>query len=50
MPTKRTGADFWTDVLLVGGVVIVLSFSSTSAFFHWLDTHKNTVVERSIHH
>jgi hypothetical protein len=50
MPTKRTWADFWTDALLVGGVVIVLSVSSTSAFFHWLDTQKNTAVERVIHH
>ena len=50
MRTKRTWADFWTDIVLVGGVVIVLSVSSTSAFFHWLDTHRHAAIESVVHH
>ena len=36
---KRTKADLWVDIIIIGGVVAVLGLASTSAFFHWLDTH-----------
>ena len=46
MRKRNTRADFWTDIIIVGGVVAVLSVASTSAFFHWLDTHRSSAVER----
>jgi hypothetical protein len=46
MQRKSTRADFWTDIIIVGGVVAALSVASTSAFFHWLDTHRSSAVER----
>ena len=43
---KRTKADLWVDIIIIGGVVAVLGVASTSAFFHWLDTHRSGAVER----
>ena len=43
---KRTKADLWVDIIIIGGVVAVLGVASTSAFFHWLDTHRSSAVER----
>ena len=46
MRKRTTQADLWTDIIIVGGVVLVLSVASTSAFFHWLDAHRSIAVER----
>ena len=35
MKKRSPRADLWTDIIIVGGVVAVLSVASTSAFFHW---------------
>jgi hypothetical protein len=46
MRGRRSWANLCTDIIMVGGIVLVLSVASTSAFFHWLDRHRTIVLER----
>jgi hypothetical protein len=47
MPPGHTKIGFLLDFVLVGGVVAVLSFASTSAFFLWFDTLAHTAIEQA---
>ena len=46
MQPKQSRPDFWTDIIIFVGAIVVLTVSLTSAAFHWRETHDNATVQR----
>jgi hypothetical protein len=46
MQPKQSRTDFWTDIIIFVGAIVVLTVSLTSAAFHWRETHDNAAVQR----
>ena len=43
---KRTRGDLWTDIIIVGGTIAVLTVASTSMYLHWQEMHDSAAAER----
>jgi hypothetical protein len=45
MEPKQSRTDFWTDIIIFVGAIVLLTVSLTSAF-HWHGTHDSAAVQR----
>jgi len=45
MQPKQSRTDFWTDIIIFVGAIVLLTLSLTSAF-QWRETHDSAAVQR----
>jgi|GEM_PF-6091551 hypothetical protein len=46
MQPKQSRTDFWTDIIIFVGAIVLLTVSLTSAYFHWRETHDSAAVQQ----